>query len=63
MNEIYNFKNYKKFNLNLETSFKNFQTFNNKKNKDKIIKNLSLYFDIFFKRILKWFDLFDFCSF
>lgn len=53
MNEIYNFKNYKKFNLNLETSFKNFQTFNNKKNKDKIIKNLSLYFDIFFKRILK----------
>ena len=53
MNEIYNFTNYKKFNLNLEKNFKNFQTFNNKKNKDKIIKNLSSYFDVFFKKILK----------
>ena len=53
MNEVYNFTNYKKFNLNLDKNFKNFQTFNNKKNKDKIIKNLSSYFDVFFKKILK----------
>ena len=53
MNEIYNFRDYKKFNLNLEKQFENFQAFNNTKNKEKLIKNLTPYFDIFFKNILK----------
>ena len=53
MNEIYNFRNYKKFDLNLEKKFKNFEFFNNIKNKHKVINSLAPYFDIFFKNILK----------